>query len=165
VLTVGGTVPARDHKVAGQSKNCRCSTNHQIGIDADTRLVVVVGRPLPGNRNDCLACAESGAKAAVGDSTTIADGGYPGVGLVMPHRGRGRGTARLDHLITDATGIRSLSPCPAATATMSPISFHCSRQCRPCGASAACPGAAPTSCSVPAATTTTSTAASSARSA
>ncbi|MFY4722692.1 helix-turn-helix domain-containing protein, partial [Streptomyces sp. LaBMicrA B280] len=31
------------------------STNHQVVIDADTRLVVAVGRPLPGNRNDCKA--------------------------------------------------------------------------------------------------------------
>ncbi|MGW2288033.1 transposase [Streptomyces phaeochromogenes] len=89
VLIVDGTlVPTRDHKVAEQSKNCRYSTNHQVVIDADTRLVVVVGRPLPGNRNDCRAWAESGAKAAVGNTTTIADGGYPGTGLVMPHRRR-----------------------------------------------------------------------------
>ncbi|MGW1530362.1 transposase, partial [Streptomyces sp. NPDC002159] len=53
-----------------------------------TRLVVVVGRPLPGNRNDCKAWEESGAKAAVGTTMTIADGGYPGTGLVMPHRRR-----------------------------------------------------------------------------
>jgi hypothetical protein len=59
-----------------------------VVIDADTRLVVAVGRPLPGNRNDCLAWAESGAKAAVGNTMTIADGGYPGTGLVMPHRRR-----------------------------------------------------------------------------
>lgn len=51
-------------------------------------LVVVVGRPLPGNRNDCEAWEESGAKAAVGNTTTIADGGHPGTGLVMPHRRR-----------------------------------------------------------------------------
>jgi len=31
---------------------------------------------------------ESGAKAAVGDTITIADGGYRGTGLVMPHRRR-----------------------------------------------------------------------------
>jgi hypothetical protein len=89
VLIVDGTlVPTRDHKVAEQSKNYRYSTNHQVVIDADTRLVVVVGRPLPGNRNDCRAWAESGAKAAVGNTTTIADGGYPGTDLVMPHRRR-----------------------------------------------------------------------------
>ncbi|MEV5787616.1 transposase [Streptomyces sp. NPDC052287] len=89
VLIVDGTlVPTRDHKVAEQSKNYRYSTNHQVVIDADTRMVVVVGRPLPGNRNDCRAWVESGAKAAVGNTMTIADGGYPGTGLVMPHRRR-----------------------------------------------------------------------------
>lgn len=87
VLIVDGTlVPTRDHKVAEQSKNYRYSTNHQVVINADTRLIVVVGWPLPGNRNDCRAWAESGAKAAVGNTMTIADGGYPGTGLVMPHR-------------------------------------------------------------------------------
>ncbi|GGW68503.1 transposase [Streptomyces xantholiticus] len=89
VLIVDGTlVPTRDHSIAEQSKNYRYSTNHQVVIDADTRRVVVVGRPLPGNRNDCKAWEESGAKAAVGKTMTIADGGYPGTGLVMPHRRR-----------------------------------------------------------------------------
>ncbi|MEU7347691.1 transposase, partial [Streptomyces bacillaris] len=46
----------------------------------------VVGRPLAGNRNDCRAWEESGAKAAVGKTLTIADGGYPGTRLVIPHR-------------------------------------------------------------------------------
>ncbi len=45
----------RDHRIAEQSKNYRYSTNHQVVIDADTRLVVAVGRPLPGNRDDCKA--------------------------------------------------------------------------------------------------------------
>ncbi|WP_041999916.1 IS5/IS1182 family transposase [Streptomyces sp. AcH 505] len=89
VLIVDGTlVPTRDHQVAEQSKNYRCSTKRQVVIDADTRAVVVVGRPLPGNRNDCLDWPESGAEAAVGNTTTIADGGYPGTGLVMPHHRR-----------------------------------------------------------------------------
>ncbi|MFH8626536.1 transposase [Streptomyces vietnamensis] len=87
VLIVDGTlVPTRDHTIAERSKNYRYSTNHQVVIDADTRLVVVVGRPLAGNRNDCKAWEESGAKAAVGKTITIADGGYPGTGLVIPHR-------------------------------------------------------------------------------
>ncbi|MGZ9928276.1 transposase [Streptomyces sp. NC-S4] len=87
VLIVDGTlVPTRDHTIAAQSKNYRYSTNHQVVIDAHTRLVVAVGKPVPGNRNDCKAWAESGAAAAVGKTTTIADGGYPGTGLVMPHR-------------------------------------------------------------------------------
>lgn len=89
VLIVDGTlVPIRDHEVAEQSKNHRYSTNHQVVIDADTRLVLVVGQPLSGNRNDCKAWGESGAKAAVGHTMTIADAGYPGTGLVMPHRRR-----------------------------------------------------------------------------
>lgn len=46
------------------------------------------GQPLPGNRNDCKAWEQSGAKAAVGRTLTNADGGYPGTGLVMPHRRR-----------------------------------------------------------------------------
>ncbi len=87
MLIVDGTlVPTRDHAVAEQSKNYRYSTNHQVVIAADTRLVVMVGRPLPGNRNHCRAWAEPGAKDAVGKTTTIADGGYPGTGLLMPHR-------------------------------------------------------------------------------
>ncbi|SFY28850.1 Transposase DDE domain-containing protein [Streptomyces atratus] len=91
VLIVDGTlVPTRDHKVAEQSKNYRYSTNHQVVIDADTRLIVVVGRPLPGNRNGCRAWAESGAEVAVGNTTTIADGGYRGTGLVIPHRRRSK---------------------------------------------------------------------------
>lgn len=87
VLIVDGTlVPTRDHAVAERSKNYRYSTNHQVVIDADTRLVVTVGRPVPGNRNDCKAWELSGAKATVGKTTVIADGGYRGTGLVIPHR-------------------------------------------------------------------------------
>lgn len=95
MLIVDGTlVPPRDHTIAERSKNYRYSTNHQVVIDADTRRVVVVGRPLAGNRNDCKAWEESGAKAAVGKTTRIADGGYPGTGLVIPHR-RERGKTEL----------------------------------------------------------------------
>jgi hypothetical protein len=85
VLIVDGTlVPTRDHTIAEQSKNYRYSTNHQVVIDADTRLVVAVGRPLPGNRNDCKAWELSGAKLAVGTTTVIVDGGYRGTGVVIP---------------------------------------------------------------------------------
>jgi hypothetical protein len=79
-------VAGGDHNIAEQSKNYRYSTNHQVVIDADTRLVVAVGRPLPGNRNDFKAWELSGAKAALGRTTVIADGGYRGTGLVIPHR-------------------------------------------------------------------------------
>ncbi len=39
-------------------------------------------------RHDCRARAESGAKDAVGKIVAIADGGYRGTGLVIPHRRR-----------------------------------------------------------------------------
>ena len=55
-LIVDGTlVPTRDHTVAEQSKNHRYSTNHQVVIDAHTRLIVSVGKRVPGNRNGCKA--------------------------------------------------------------------------------------------------------------
>jgi hypothetical protein len=95
VLIVDGTlVPTRDRTIAEQSKNYRYSTAHQVVIDADTRLVVVVGRPLPGNRHDSRGWAESGARDAVGNTTTIADGGYRGTGLIIPHR-KAKGQAQL----------------------------------------------------------------------
>ncbi|MGW1591833.1 transposase [Streptomyces sp. NPDC002386] len=95
VLIVDGTlIPTRDHTIAEQSKNYRYSTNHQVVIDADTRRVVVVGRPVAGNRNDCKTWELSGVKDAVGKATVIADGGYRGTGLVIPHR-RERGQTEL----------------------------------------------------------------------
>lgn len=87
VLIVDGTlVPTRDHQIAAKSKNYRYSTNHQVVIDADTQLVVALGAPLPGNRNDCKAYAESGTERAVRNATVIADGGYRGTGVITPHR-------------------------------------------------------------------------------
>jgi hypothetical protein len=87
VLIVDGTlVPTRDHEVAVHSKNYRYSTNHQVAIDADTELVVALGKPLPGNRNGCRAWTESGAVHASRNAVVIADGGYQGTGLIIPHR-------------------------------------------------------------------------------
>jgi Helix-turn-helix of DDE superfamily endonuclease len=64
VLIVDDTlVPARGHVIAEQAKNYRYSTSHQVVIDADCRLVVAVGRPLPGNRNDCKAWELSGRQS------------------------------------------------------------------------------------------------------
>ncbi|GGV54138.1 hypothetical protein GCM10010293_67890 [Streptomyces griseoflavus] len=95
MLIVDGTlVPTRDHTVAEQSKNYRYSTNHQVVIDADTRCVVAGCRPLPGNRNDCTAWEEAGAKDTAGRTAVIADGGYRGTGLLIPHR-RASGQAEL----------------------------------------------------------------------
>ena len=53
VAIVDGTLIAtRDHRLAARSKN-RYSTNLQVAIDASTRVVIAVGDPQPGNRNDC----------------------------------------------------------------------------------------------------------------
>ena len=48
----GTLIATRDHAVAEQSKNYRYSTNHQVVIDADTRLLVVIGQFLSGDRSD-----------------------------------------------------------------------------------------------------------------
>jgi hypothetical protein len=87
VLIVDGTlVPTRDHAIAAKSKNYRYSTNHQVVIHADTQLVVAVGTPLPGNRNDSVAFAASGVEHATRTATVIADGGYRGTRAHIPHR-------------------------------------------------------------------------------
>lgn len=41
---------------------------------------------MPSDRNDFRAWELSGAKDAVGRATVIADGGYWGTGLIIPHR-------------------------------------------------------------------------------
>lgn len=46
----GTLVPTRDRQVTASPKNYRFSANLQVLVHADTRLVVAVGRPLPGNR-------------------------------------------------------------------------------------------------------------------
>jgi hypothetical protein len=130
VLIVDGTlVPTRDHTIAERSKNYRYSTSHQVVIDAGTRLVVAIGRPVPGNRNDCRAWEDSGAKDAVGMTpVVIADGGYRGTGLVIPHYRRHkdeelpswkeehnashrRVRARIEHAFARMTGWKILRDC------------------------------------------------------
>ena len=93
VLIVDGTlVPTHDRSVAASSKNYRYSTNLQVVIDANTRLTVAVGKPLPGNRNDCRAYTESGIDQQCHDAHVMADGGYRGnPGVIMPYRKPGEG--------------------------------------------------------------------------
>jgi hypothetical protein len=89
VLIVDGTpVPTRDRQVAAPSKNYRYSTNHQVVIHTDTQLVVAVGAPLPGNRNDCRAFGESGAEDVCRNATVIGDGGYIATSAIIPYRRR-----------------------------------------------------------------------------
>lgn len=97
VLIVDGTlVPTRDRTVAASSKNYRHSVNMQVMIDANTRLVIAVGQPLPGNRNDCRAWTESGIDTAASTAHVMADGGYHGpncAGVIIPYRTPRNGTA------------------------------------------------------------------------
>jgi hypothetical protein len=58
----GTLVPTRDHRLTTPSKNYRYSTNVQIAIDAETRLVIATGDPQPGNRNDCTVYRDSGCE-------------------------------------------------------------------------------------------------------
>lgn len=88
VTIVDGTlVPTRDHRLAAPSKNYRYSTNLQVAIDADTRLVVATGDPQPGNRNDCTVYRDSGIEHQLAGPPVMADGGYQGnPGVIMPYR-------------------------------------------------------------------------------
>jgi hypothetical protein len=97
VLIVDGTlVPTRDHAVAEQSKNYRYSTNHQVVIDADTRLVVVVGRPLPGDRNDCKAWEESGRRTPSAGPRRSPTAAIRARARDAPPATQGRGTVRVE---------------------------------------------------------------------
>lgn len=49
---------------------------------------MAVGAPLPGSRSDCRTFTESGVDIACRGVPVIADGGYQGTGLLIPHRRR-----------------------------------------------------------------------------
>ncbi|MET9301288.1 transposase family protein [Micromonospora aurantiaca] len=79
IAIVDGTlIPTRDHRLAARSKSYRYSTNLQVAIDASTRLVIAVGDPQPGNRNDTIVCRTSGMGQKLDGRPVMADGGYRG---------------------------------------------------------------------------------------
>ncbi len=78
-------VPTRDRSVAAPPKNYRYSTNLQVIIDANTRLVIAVGHPLPGSRHDARAYGESAVDQAVKNSPLLGNGGYRGTRALIPH--------------------------------------------------------------------------------
>lgn len=84
----GTMIPVRDRDVAASSRNYRFSANVQVVIDADTRLVVATGRPVPGNVNDAQALRRSGLAEVCDGETVLADGAYWGTDCVIPHRKR-----------------------------------------------------------------------------
>src|SRR3954466_2754434 len=88
VAIVAGTlVPTREHRPAAKSKNYRCSTNLQIAIDATTRLVIAVGDPQPGNRNDPTVHGSGRITAHLTGHEVMADGAYRGnPKVIIPYR-------------------------------------------------------------------------------
>ncbi|MGN5382306.1 transposase family protein [Streptomyces lasalocidi] len=89
VLIVDGTlVPTRDHRWPNSPRITGTPPTTRSSFTPIPASSSWSAEPLPGNRADCKAWEESGAKAAVGNTTTIADGGYPDTGLEMPHRRR-----------------------------------------------------------------------------
>ncbi|MEU1647638.1 transposase family protein [Micromonospora zamorensis] len=88
IAIVDGTlIPTRDHRLAAPSKNYRYSTNLQVAIDASTRLVIGVGDPQPGNRNDTIVYRTSGIDQKLAGRPVMADGGYRGnPEVIIPYR-------------------------------------------------------------------------------
>lgn len=84
----GTVIPVRDRTVGASSCNYRFSANVQVIIDADTRLVVAVGRPAPGNKADAHVWRNSGLPAQCQGVTVLGDGAYINTGLVVSHRKR-----------------------------------------------------------------------------
>src|SRR3954454_8292496 len=88
VAIVDGTlIPTRDHRLAAPSKNYRYSANLQVAIDANTRLVIALGDPQPGNRNDTIVYRTSGINQQLDGREVMADGGYRGnPKVIIPYR-------------------------------------------------------------------------------
>ena len=88
IAIVDGTlIPTRDHRLAAQSKNYRYSANLQVAVDANTRLVIALGDPQPGNRNDTIVYRSSGISQKLAGREVMADGGYRGnPEVIMPYR-------------------------------------------------------------------------------
>src|SRR5919112_2776454 len=88
ITIVDGTlIPTRDHRLAARSKNYRYSTNLQVALDANTPLVIAVGDPQPGNRNDTIVYRTSGIDQQLTGRPVMADGGYRGnPQVIIPYR-------------------------------------------------------------------------------
>jgi group II intron reverse transcriptase/maturase len=93
--------------------NYRYSTNPQVAIDADTRLVIAIGDPRPGNRNDCTVYRDSGIADVLEDRPVMADGGYQGnPKVIMPYRKPRDGSPLTDWQEDLNTVHRSIVPAP-----------------------------------------------------
>jgi DDE superfamily endonuclease/Helix-turn-helix of DDE superfamily endonuclease len=88
VAIVDGTpVPTREHRPAARSTNYRCSTHLRIAIDATTRLVIAVGDPPSGSRNDTIVYRGSRVTGQLAGHEVMADGAYRGnPKVIIPYR-------------------------------------------------------------------------------
>jgi hypothetical protein len=88
IAIVDGTlIPTRDHRLAAPSKNYRYSKNLQVAIDATARLVIALGDPQPGNRNDTIVYRTSGIDQKLAGRLVMADGAYRGnPDVIIPYR-------------------------------------------------------------------------------
>ncbi|GAA4989677.1 hypothetical protein GCM10023205_71040 [Yinghuangia aomiensis] len=84
----GTLVPVRDRRIAASSRNYRYSANVQVVVDADSRLVVATGRPVPGNRSDAQAWRATGLADDCRGVALMADSAYINTGMAVPHRKR-----------------------------------------------------------------------------
>ncbi len=123
----GTLVPVRDRRVGSSSRNYRFSANVQVIVDADTRLVIAVARPVPGTTADAHAWRVSGLAEHCQGVTVLADGAYLNCGMVTPHRKRPRRTllpgeeadnaahrtvrARVEHVIGRMKNYKILRDC------------------------------------------------------
>jgi hypothetical protein len=83
----GALIPTRDQRLAAQSKNYRYSANLQVAIDTNTRPVIAVGDPQPGNRNEAIVYRTTGIERKPAGREVMADGGYRGnPGVIIPYR-------------------------------------------------------------------------------
>jgi hypothetical protein len=73
--------------LAAPSKNYRYSANLQVAVDANTCLIIALGDPQPGNRNDTVAYRTSGIARKLAGRPAVAVGGYRGnPDVVIPYR-------------------------------------------------------------------------------
>ena len=94
--TLDGTlIPTRDHRVAGQSKHHRYSTNAQVLARRTDLTIVAIDGGRPGNRNDVVHYRDSHLPSLIkSHGRVLADGGYHGIPKLRTPRFEGNRIVR-----------------------------------------------------------------------